>query len=424
MITVICYFTGILIEKEKLKMRGNLLFVISTLLVIFNLFFFKYYNFFNANISDLLGIWNQKSPLPYLDVMLPLGISFYTFQVLGYLIDVRLENTQAERNLVNFTNYVFFFPKMLAGPIERAQRFLPQSHAEKKINIIDFTAGGKLVIWGFFQKLVIADRIAIYVNSIYLDPLHHSGITLLVGSVLYTFQVYADFSGYTDIARGLARILGYDLMENFKRPLLATSITDFWRKWHISLSSWVNDYIYTPLSLKFRNYGITGVVISLFIAFIVVGLWHGAMGTYVVFGVLQGIILTLEFLTLKKRKKFFKVIPSFIVSISGILFTFIFITLSLVFFRAPSIHQAFGIIEKVLTPNGHFYQGAGSYLIYAAFGIIILLIHDLVAEFRNKDVFLINSKYYLVRVCPYALLVLLLLLIGVFDGGQFIYFKF
>ncbi len=239
----------------------------------------------------------------------------------------RINNIKPEKNFFAFLNYVFFFSKLLAGPIDRAQNFLPQSHQDKTINWENFSIGGKLIIWGFFQKLVIADRISIYVDAIYGNVEMHSGITIVVCLILYTFQIYADFSGYTDIARGIARILGYDLMENFRRPLLANSITEFWRRWHISLSSWVNDYIYTPLSLKYRNLGIYGIILALFISFFIVGIWHGALWTFVLFGFLQGIILTFEFLTLKKRKKLFKQLPRKLVHVTGIIITFILIVL-------------------------------------------------------------------------------------------------
>lgn len=422
-IAVFNYYLGLEIAKNKDVKIKRLLFLLAVLINIGNLFFFKYYDFFNENLSIALGLFNLKNPLPYVHIFLPLGISFYTFSVLGYIIDIRINRIKPEKNFFAFLNYVFFFSKLLAGPIDRAQNFLPQSHHEKHINWENFSIGGKLIIWGFFQKLVIADRISIYVDTVYGNVGMHSGITIIVCLILYTFQIYADFSGYTDIARGIARILGYDLMENFRRPLLANSITEFWRRWHISLSSWVNDYIYTPLSLKYRNLGIYGIVIALFISFFIVGVWHGALWTFVLFGILQGIILTIEFLTRRKREKTFKKLPYKFVHIAGTGVTFILIVLSLVFFRAPTFKTAVLIFERIAAP-GEFFIGTVAIFLYSIAGIVILLVRDIMMEYFKRDALKIRSRFYIIRSLPYALLVILILMFGVFDGGQFIYFKF
>jgi alginate O-acetyltransferase complex protein AlgI len=423
LIAVFNYFIALEIAKNKELKVVKGLFLLAILVNVGNLFFFKYYDFFNENLTDALGLMNLKNPFPFVHILLPLGISFYTFSALGYIIDVRINNIKQERNFIVFANYVFFFSKLLAGPIDRAQNFLPQSHQDKTIKWENFSIGGKLIIWGFFQKLVIADRIGIYVDAIYGNVKMHSGITIVVCLILYTFQIYADFSGYTDIARGVARILGYDLMENFRRPLLANSITEFWRRWHISLSSWVNDYIYTPLSLKYRNLGIYGIILALFISFFIVGIWHGALWTFVLFGFLQGIILTFEFLTLKKRKKLFNRLPRNMVHIIGIIITFILIVLSLVFFRAPTLNTAVLIFERI-TSAGEFFVGTIAIFIYSIAGISILLTHDIVIEYFNRSILKIRSRYFVIRTLPYAALVILILMFGVFDGGQFIYFKF
>ncbi len=371
LISVFNYFIGLEIAKNKDLKVVKGLFLLAVLINVGNLFFFKYYDFFNENLSIALGLINIKNPLPFVHIFLPLGISFYTFSVLGYIIDIRINKIKPEKDFFAFLNYVFFFSKLLAGPIDRAQNFLPQSHQEKSITYENFSIGGKLIIWGFFQKLVIADRISIYVDTIYQNVGIHSGITIMVCLVLYTFQIYADFSGYTDIARGIARILGYDLMENFRRPLLANSITEFWRRWHISLSSWVNDYVYTPLSLKYRNLGIYGIILALFISFFIVGIWHGALWTFVLFGFLQGIIITFEFLTLRKRKKIFKQLPRKLVHTGGIIITFIIVVLSLVFFRAPTFNTAALVFERI-TASGNFFIGSVAVLIYSFAGIVIL----------------------------------------------------
>jgi len=423
MSAVLNYFLGIGIEVNKDRRLGGILFWVAILANVVNLFFFKYYSFFLQNLNVFTRSMNIKSLLPEIDLILPLGISFYTFQALGYVIDVRRENIPPERSFWSFLNYILFFPKLLAGPIERAQNFLSQETVEKTIRVADFSEGTKLLIWGFFQKLVIADRIAIYVNSIYKHVDRHSGITLLICSIFYFYQVYADFSGYTDIARGLARIFGYDLMLNFRRPLLASSLSDFWRRWHISLSSWVNDYIYMPLSLKFRSWGTLGVTLALFISFIVVGIWHGARWTFVIFGVMQGIYLLAELLASRQMKTHAAKPLAWFFHLSSTLITFAFVTVSLVFFRSPSLETAWNVLGNIGL-DGKLFITPASYFLYSLFGILVLLVHDLAGEFLHKSIFRIRSRWVLVRCMPYALLVVAILAIGVFDGGQFIYFNF
>lgn len=421
-ISILNYFIGIQIGKKENSFIGKTYFILGIFLNIANLFFFKYFNFFISNVNNLSDALGFIQKFPQFNLILPLGISFYTFSALSYLIDIKLENISAERNLTSFVSYIFFFPKLLAGPIERAQSFLPQINVAKGISTSNFSEGVKLIIWGFFQKLVVADRIAIYVNSI--DPHYHSGKTILLSSVLYTFQVYADFSGYTDIARGLAKILGFNLMENFKRPLFSVSITDFWRRWHISLSSWVNEYIYNPLALQLRNYGKKGIILALFISFVIVGIWHGATWTFVIFGIIQGIVISIELLSLKWRRNVFKRIPDYLAVFLGLLFSFSTITLSLILFRALSIEQASEIIKMIFNPAGKIYYGSASFILYSLFGILIIILRDIFIEFKQYDIFIIPSRFFIIRSFLYGILLISILLIGVFDGSQFIYFQF
>jgi len=423
LITVATYFLGIEIEKRRETNSGSLIFLFAVILIIANLFFFKYYNFFNQNLDRIFSLFHATTPLPYIHVLFPLGLSFYTFSVLGYLIDVHVEKVGAERNIIVFLNYIFFFPKLMAGPIERAQHFLPQVREEKKLLWKNFSVGGKLIIWGFFQKLVIADRVSIYVDSIYADPTQHSRVTILVCMVLYTFQIYADFSGYTDIARGIARLFGYVLMQNFRRPLLATSITMFWRRWHISLSSWVNDYIFTPLVLKYRNLGLPGIVLALFISFVIFGIWHGALWTWVLFGLLQGLFLSIELLTTTRRKALYTHFPKKIIKILGLICTFTLITISLVLVRSPSLHSAVIFFSRLTAGGGLSLQNSGMF-VFGLLGIAVLILRSILQEFLRKDILKIKSRFFLVRSLPYAALIIVILLIGVFNGGQFIYLRF
>jgi D-alanyl-lipoteichoic acid acyltransferase DltB (MBOAT superfamily) len=258
---------------------------------------------------------------------------------MGYLIEIKRGNHKAEGNLGHFSTYIFFFPKLVAGPIERAHHFLPQIKRVVKFDSKTLNEGFTLILWGLFKKLVIADRLSLYTSAVLDSPVHQSGVTLITASLLYMFQMYADFSGYTDMALGTAKVFGFDLMPNFNRPLFARSVSEFWRKWHISLSSWFADYFYTPITIAKRNWGKWSVVYAFFLTFIVLGFWHGPSWTFIVFGALQGVILTIEFFTRKIRKNIRKRIPPFLNNVAGMGFTIVYFAFSLIFFRAASLSE-------------------------------------------------------------------------------------
>lgn len=411
------------IEKNNRNEIGKIIFFAAIIIDVANLVLIKKYSSVLRDLGTDINITSNGSPFQLNNLIIPIGISFYTFSVISYLVDVRLNFIKAERNLIAFLNFTFFFPKMLAGPIERIQHFNPQSIGKIPVKWENFSIGGKLIILGIFQKLVVADRISIYVDKVYSDIANQSGITILTCIVLYTFQIYTDFVGYTNIARGLARILGYDLFENFNRPLLSRSITEFWRRWHISLSSWVNDYIYTPLSLNFRNLGKTGTVLSLLISFILIGIWHGFLWTFVFFGIIQGIILTIEFSTRSARTRLLKNFPDRLIHGSGIIFTFVLVSISLVLFRAPSLHDTFNLFVH-LTNSGSLYIGSPATFIYLMSGIIFLIYREIQIEFYQKDILKVRSTYFVIRSLPYLFITILIVLFGVLDGGQFIYLQF
>ncbi len=303
------------------------------------------------------------------------GLSYYTFQSIGYIFDIYRGSQKAEKDLSSFSLFILFFPKLLVGPIERANRFLPQLKKRiffEKENMIE---GGRRITWGLFKKLVVADRISIYQATVIQNLQHQSGLTILFASFLYTFQVYADFSGYTDIAIGTARLFGINLMENFRQPLLAKNMSDFWRRWHISLSSWVNDYIFNPTALNRHHWVNWGIIYALFISFIVVGIWHGATWNYVLFGVLQAIALYYEFLTRKTRKKLSKKIPSLFYSNLSIVLTFVYVTFSLIIFRTDSFADASHIINGIFVHSGALFFDKPSTLLFMLIGCAIIIIH-------------------------------------------------
>ena len=424
LIIITNYFVGIQIEKTDSKKKQRLLLNASLFVNLGILVFFKYWNFAIENIFGFLGWFRLNSQAPILKIILPLGLSYYIFQTIGYVTDIYRGTIKAEKNFFNFSLFTLFFPKLLVGPIERANRFLPQLSKYiyfKQENIIE---GGKRIAWGLFKKLVVADRIAIFQTTVFSHAQDQSGVTLLFASVLYTLQVYADFSGYTDIALGTARLFGFDLMENFKRPLLAKNVGDFWRRWHISLSSWVNDYIFNPIALKQRAWGNWSIFYALLISFIVIGIWHGAAWNYVLFGILQAMAIIYETISKRFRRKISKKIPSDVYNITSILMTFLFVTFSLIIFRSGTFSEAMVTIRGIFSNHGILFYEKPSTLLFMLIGCVIMLLYDIQEEYKIFRFSFFSNKNWVIQEMSYALLLIYILLAGVFDGGQFIYFSF
>lgn len=431
-IALVTFYSAKKIEKAatpKIAFRYYLLAIILNVSV---LVFFKYSNFFTSTAFDVVNffrsnLFHSNAPLHnyfLINVLVPLGLSYITFQAIGYLVEIKRGNQAAEKNLAHFSTFLLFFPKIVAGPVERAHNFLPQIKQQRAFIYENVSTGLKLVLWGIFKKLVVADRLSIYVNSVLGNTEHHAGINLLIAVILYVFQMYADFSGYTDMALGFAKMLGYDLLQNFNRPLFAKSVTEFWRKWHISLSTWFSDYFYNPIAIAKRDWGNWSVVYAFFTTFIVLGFWHGANWTFIVFGALQGLILTIEFFTRKARKNIRKKIPDLLNTIAGIIFTVAYFTLSLIFFRAESLAAAFTIIKRIFTAKGSIYTENPSILVFSILGVGFMMLVEFKKEFFNDLFTLSDNRFWLVRNCYYCLLLIIILIAGVFDGGEFIYFQF
>jgi D-alanyl-lipoteichoic acid acyltransferase DltB (MBOAT superfamily) len=332
------------------KRTGHARRVFLTLSIISNLgtlFIFKYLNFFDANVTALAQALHWNYSLPILQFILPLGLSFHVFQSLSYVIEVYWGNWKAERNYFVYALYVMFFPQLVAGPIERPQHLLPQFRADHSWNADNAILGLERMLWGFFKKMVIADNLATIVDHIF-STVPHDGPILIVGIVLFAYQLYCDFSGYSDIAVGTARVLGFEITENFNRPYAARSIAEFWRRWHISLSSWLRDYLYQPLVWMGERRSRTKVYLSIFITFVLIGLWHGAAWTFVIMGALFGFYIVFSSITQKLRTR--------VAELSGIthfpriraavqtLITFALVCCTWIFFRADTVSQAFSII--------------------------------------------------------------------------------
>ena len=426
-VTLSTYIFTRLMDKSEIESQKRKYMLINIFLILLPLFFFKYFSSINAEIFTLLESFHIRWPLPEIKLFLPIGISFYTFMAIGYTVDVYNEEVESEKNIGILALFVSFFPLILSGPIERAKNMIPQFKSLRNPDYDMFVQGLKLMLWGYFMKLVVADRVGIYVDAVYNNIAQHNGTTLLFASILYPFQVYADLGGYSLIAIGVARVLGINVMQNFNRPFFATSMSEFWRRWHISLISWLTDYIYTPLSFAFRSYKVWGIVIALMITFFISGIWHGAALTFVIWGLMQGLFLSIEALTYKKRtileKKFKLTNERWYVS-GSICFTFILFAGSQVFGRVSNINDAFIIYNKVFSSFGSIFIGEWQQLLYAISAILFLIVVEFNQEFISKSQFPFKCRFWLTEQLAYGIVLILILLIGVFDGSQFIYFQF
>lgn len=420
---VVDYFAGILIERNQGKKRKYYL-ILSLFANILVLAVFKYYNFFIENIESLLSVLGTNNSLPYLSILLPVGLSFHTFQAMSYTIEVYRGNQKAEKHFGIYALYVMFFPQLVAGPIERPQNVLHQFHEHKVFKYENFVKGFKLIIWGFFMKVVVADRLAMYVNAAYNNVENHNGVTLLLATVFFSFQIYCDFAGYSSIAIGTAKIMGFDLMTNFNRPYFARTISEFWKRWHISLSTWFRDYLYLPLGgnkvSKNRWY------FNLFFVFLVSGIWHGANWTFFIWGALNGAYLIIAIITKNYRDKFNEVTGlsknRHLFTAVQIITTFILSSFAWIFFRANNVHDAFSIVNKIGTnlSTDLFIKWDVFFAVFI--GLTLLIIKEFRDEFLLKKLSVFKNQY--TSVIFYAIIIAMILLIGVFDEGQFIYFQF
>jgi len=418
---VVDYFAGILIETSKGKNKKHFL-MLSLAANIGVLAVFKYYNFINDNLSSLLGTVGYQNHVPYLSILLPIGLSFHTFQAMSYTIEVYRGNQKAERHFGIYSLYVMFYPQLVAGPIERPQNILHQFHKKQRFNYDDVVEGLKNIVWGLFKKVVIADRLSIYVDAVYNNSDQHSGLTLIMATVFFAFQIYCDFSGYSQIAIGCARVMGYHLMLNFRRPYLAGSIKEFWSRWHISLSTWFRDYLYFPLGGS--KVPLPRWYLNLFIVFMVSGLWHGANWTFIIWGALHGIyqICSVSFKNFNERN-----ILGYrpLTNAFHVLLTFLLVSFAWIFFRANNVDQAFSICKSIFSMKpGGLFIGTPEGFAYSIIWILVLLVVEYVTEYYSDSIKVFYSPNRVLRYTGYAVVVLVIILFGVFNGGQFIYFQF
>jgi alginate O-acetyltransferase complex protein AlgI len=419
---VIDYFAGIWLENEPDKKRRKRFLIISLIANIGVLAVFKYYNFLNTNITGLATLAGMKNPIPYLDWVLPIGLSFHTFQAMSYTIEVYRGNQKAERHFGIYALYVMFYPQLVAGPIERPQNIIHQFYVKQKFDYHNAVNGLNLIAYGLFKKVVVADRLSEYVNQVYGHIENASTISTMLAVCFFSVQIYCDFSGYSDIARGAARFMGYDLMINFNRPYLAKSISEFWSRWHISLSTWFRDYLYIPLggsrAGKWHWYR------NLLIVFLISGLWHGANWTFIVWGALHGLFTIFGIFTAERRKSIAKAIG--LTRLGGLyvflnqLTVFALVTFAWIFFRSENFHKAKEVIHKLF--EGDFSLNLtqisaekGPLNLIMSFGVIGLLAlsYKLPAnlKFRNNLLFLVITTF-------------IIIILGKNAGAEFIYFQF
>ena len=425
-IIIIDYIAGRCIENATGHRRKSFL-ILSLVANIGTLALFKYYNFFIGNVDHLLALCHiQTQPFPLLRLALPLGLSFHTFQAMSYTIEVYKGNQPAERHFGIYALYVMFYPQLVAGPIERPGELMAQFYEHHKPDYPNIAIGLKKMLWGFVMKVVVADRLGIYVNYVYHHPEVHSRLALLIGVFFFTFQIYCDFAGYSLIAIGAAKTMGFTLAPNFRQPYMAASIRDFWRRWHLTLTRWFRDYVYIPMGGN--RVGTGRMIFNILVVFLLSGLWHGAAWTFIIWGLLHAVALIIESLTdhwnLHPRSH-----PLLLLfAMARGLLTFSFVCFTFIFFRAADVHQATIVIRRILSPHirwqipVEFQEKA--VLICGLFGIAGIIAADIkTALFPGKQLFMYHRNAA-VRLASCIALVLLIVLFGVFDASQFIYFQF
>lgn len=425
--TVVIYVSALKIERfifNKNAIGGKRLLISSVVLLLIPLLCYKYLNFLLRIVLDVAGWADLPFDIHFVKLMLPVGISFFTFQAIGYLLDVYKRRIEAEQNFMDVALFLGFFPQISAGPIGRAPQLMPQFKELHRVEYSMFVSGFKIALWGFFMKLVVGDRAGIYVDTVFGSYASHSGISLVLATLFYSIQIYCDFAGYSFIAIGVAKMMGFQLQKNFNRPYFALSIPDFWRRWHISLSTWFRDYLYIPLGGnrvgRWRGY------LNVLLTFLVSGLWHGAAYNFVVWGGLHGLFQVIGKITKNKQELIFGklnlVKDSIGYRVVNIFITFILCSYAWMVFRMNQWSDVVGITRG-------YFRGGGLYvhqttIFFFLIGFVVLFLKDFKDEYFPEKHYLLNSRYVIVRYCSVVCLVLSIILFGVLGGGQFIYFQF
>lgn len=417
-VTLCTYFSAIIIENKKAYGKKKYIIYSGIVISLLPLIIFKYYNFIIDSFRTIFSHLGIELGISGLNWAVPIGLSFFTFQAIGYLWDVYYKKIEAERDLPNYMLFVAFFPQILSGPISKASSLLPQIKSNRLFDYEKAVQGLKMLLWGFFLKTVLADRLGIYVDTVYSNYQYYSGFTLFMTSIFYSFQIYGDFAGYSLMAIGVGRLLGFDLINNFNRPYFSASITEFWRRWHISLSTWLKDYIYIPLGgsrcSKTRSY------YNIIITFLVSGIWHGANWTFIIWGIIHGLIQVIEkILGMQKCES------KGLIKLSRIILTFLIVNFAWIFFRMPTIDSGFDVCIKIITDfGGNFFRSTNTDMALIFTGIAMVFFKELFEEYYPDRIKLFNNKRIVIRWITYILIIAYMLLFGVFDSTQFIYVSF
>lgn len=399
--------------------------------VIINLGFLGYFKYFNFFIESWITAWHSigyDMNITTTKIILPVGISFYTFHGLSYVIDIYNNRIKPTRNWNNYSLFVSFFPLLVAGPIERATHLLPQIEAKRSFSLPNAISGLRQILWGLFKKVAVADQCSIQADQIFNNFENYNATTLALGAIIFSFQIYADFSGYSDIALGSARLLGFELFKNFNYPYFSKSIPEFWHKWHISLSSWLNDYVFTPLALEFRNWSKFGIFLAVFLTFVISGFWHGAGWTFIIWGALHGLYYIpnifwgskkISSISSQKIKPLNQKEP---LEIHKILSTFLLVSFTLIFFRSPNLNDAFQYCINILNPS--LWGKLQVSLLIPSITIFVMLLFEWNARKSTTGIEVVLQKLPLpLRWAVYYGLTFAVITFSDKSGG-FIYFQF
>lgn len=434
--TLTTYITTLLMARQSRTSRKKYFLALGVICNLGLLFLFKYFNFFQNSLMAALEFWQISYQGRLLNLVVPVGISFYVFQLVSYSVDVYRGQLSPEKHLGIFALYVVFFPKLLAGPIERAKQFLPQVRQSHQWDAALATNGFKLIVWGLFKKLVVADRLAVFVDIVFNNPAQHEGPGLVLAVILYSFQIYCDFSGYTDVAIGTSQVLGFRLMDNFNRPYSARTVAEFWRRWHISFSTWLRDYLYIPLGGN--RVTPARLYMNLMVVFLVCGLWHGANWTFVEWGLIHGFYLIFGLATKEPRSRIVSAIgldklPSLYRALQ-VFTTFALVSLAWVFFRADSLYDAVYVIthlhtgwytivdEKTLAHIVFFGKPKSQLFIALSSLAFVWVIHFIEAHENMRQ--MLWGKPLVLRWAVYYVMLISVLLLSAPSAQRFIYFQF
>ena len=420
-VTLLSYGLGRYLSSKKSKE----ILTVGIVALLLPLLCFKYLNFLLQSTNNIVKLTGFDASLPLVNLMLPVGISFFTFMAIGYVVDVYKQKFKPETDMLDYALFVGFFPQITSGPIGRGDQLIPQFKDKKLLCYDNFAVGVKMMLWGFFMKLVVGDRAGIYVDTVFGNYDHHAGLSLLVATFMYSIQIYCDFAGYSLIAIGSARIMGYELMTNFLRPYFATSVGDFWRRWHISLSTWFRDYVYIPIGGN--RYGQVRQYLNLMVTFLVSGLWHGSAWNFVLWGGVHAMFQIIMKYTkqIKRMSRSRMKLNSTMMKVKSwinITFTFLVVSYLWMVFRIPSFEQVIDITKG-------YFKGGPLYihpttLFFFTIGFVILFVKDFKDEFFPNKHFLLESNSTVVRYASCAVLAAIIVFIGILGGGQFIYFQF